>query len=49
VIHLCLVKLGYASSITEARELDARTVLQALYYEDFCSDYEKAYVELNKK
>lgn len=28
--------------------MDARTVLQALNYEKFCSDYEMAYMELNR-
>lgn len=32
----------------EVRELDARTVLQAIEYEKFCSDYERTYLELNK-
>ncbi len=32
----------------EAEELDARTVLQALYYEDFLSVYEDTYIWLNK-
>lgn len=35
-------------SLNEVREFDARTVLQALNYEQFCDDYEAAYVELNK-
>jgi len=32
----------------EASQLDARTVIQALAYEDFCGDWEHAYMELNK-
>lgn len=28
--------------------MNARAVLQALNYEKFCSDYESAYVELNR-
>lgn len=35
-------------SLREVKELDARTVLQALNYEKFCADYEAAYMELNK-
>jgi len=42
-----LVKLGYGS-LKEVKELDARTVLQALYYEDFCDNYVKAFYEANK-
>lgn len=34
--------------MAEVRELDARTVLQALEYEGFCNDYERTYLELNK-
>jgi hypothetical protein len=40
--------MGIAKSVNEAKELDARTVLQALHYEKFLADYETAYVELNK-
>lgn len=29
--------------------MDARTVLQALAYEKFVYDYERAYIELNKE
>jgi hypothetical protein len=42
-----LVKAGLGS-LTEVRELDARTVLQSLNYEKFWSDYEAAYLELNR-
>jgi hypothetical protein len=42
-----LVKAGYGS-LNEVRELDARTVLQALNFEKFTGDYEAAYLELNK-
>jgi len=41
------VKAGYGS-IAEVRELDARTVLQALNYEKFIDDFERAYLEINK-
>jgi hypothetical protein len=44
-----MCKLGYASGMSEARELDARTVLQALNYEEFVSDYEQTFVEMNRK
>lgn len=47
LIHLRLSKAGYGT-LKEVRELDARTVLQALNYEKFCGDYEAAFVELNK-
>lgn len=43
-----LCKAGYASSVKEAAELDARTVLQAIHYEKFCTDYQDAFSELNK-
>jgi hypothetical protein len=36
-----LVKAGYGS-LAEVQEMDARTVLQALNYEKFCADYERA-------
>lgn len=48
LIYLRLCKAGYARSVAEAAELDARTVLQAINYESFCSDYEQAFLELNK-
>ncbi len=47
LIHLKLVKIGMGS-LAEVREMDARTVLQALSYEKFCADYEAAYMEINK-
>lgn len=43
-----MVKAGYAKSIHEASELDARTVVQALHYEAFLTDWEMAFMELNK-
>jgi hypothetical protein len=30
------------------QKMTAREVVQALYYEQFLSDYEAAYIELNK-
>jgi len=36
-------------SMAEVKELDARTVLQALNYEVFCDDWERTYWELNKR
>jgi hypothetical protein len=48
LIYFRLCKAGYAGSVLEAAEFDARTVIQALYYEDFCSDYEHTFLELNK-
>lgn len=41
--------MGYARSVKEASELDARTVLQAFAYEDFCNDFDLAFMELNKQ
>lgn len=38
------MKIGFGS-FNEVRELDARTVLQALYYERFLDDYETASLE----
>jgi len=34
--------------LQEAKEMDARAVLQALAYEDFCNDFENAFLEINK-
>lgn len=48
LIYFRLCKAGYASSVKEASKMDARTVLQALAYENFLSDYEQAYIDLNK-
>ena len=42
-----LVKSGYGS-VSELMEMPARTIMQALHYENFCSDYESEYMELNK-
>lgn len=48
IYYFRLCKAGYARSVIEAMELPARVVLQAIYYESFCSDYEAAYLEVNK-
>jgi hypothetical protein len=48
LVYFKLCKGGYASSIPEAAQLDARSVLQALAYDQFCADYEAAFYELNK-
>lgn len=48
VTMLQIVKAGYAPTIEEAEKMDARQVMQALYYEEFLSDYEMIYMELNK-
>lgn len=48
LIYFRLCKSGYASSVKEAAEMDARTVLQALAYDEFCHNYEAAFLELNK-
>lgn len=42
------MKAGYGS-LREVEEFDARRVLQALNYEEFCNDYEAAYVEMNRE
>lgn len=33
--------------MSEIEKWDARKVLQAIHYDNFCSEYEEAYVELN--
>lgn len=38
------MKAGYGS-LKEVREMTAREVLQAVYYEDFISNYEDAYLK----
>ncbi len=43
---LRLVKAGYGT-LREVREMTAREVIQALNYEKFRSDYERAYMEKN--
>lgn len=43
-----MVKGGWAQSLAEAREMIARDVVQALHYEGFVSDWDQAYLELNK-
>lgn len=48
LVYFRLCKEGYAASISDAMTLDSRTVLQALHYENFLSDYERAFAELNK-
>ena len=48
LVYFRLCKEGYASGVSEAKELDARTVLQALNYEKFLGDYEAAFLEINK-
>ena len=42
-----LTKLGFGN-FKEVTELDSRVVIQALHYEDFISDYEYAYMEIEK-
>jgi hypothetical protein len=48
LVYFKLCKSGYASSVAEAATMDARTVLQALNYDTFCSDYESAFLEMNR-
>lgn len=47
LIQCRLSKAGYGS-ITEIEQWTAKKVLTALAYEAFCSDYEDAYLELNR-
>jgi hypothetical protein len=48
VLLFRLCREGYAASIQDAKEMTAREVLQAIAYENFCSDYEAAWLELNR-
>jgi hypothetical protein len=47
LIYFRLSKSGYGT-VNEIEMWDARKVLQALNYEKFCDDYERAYIGLNK-
>lgn len=48
LVYLKLVEMGLGS-LAQVRELDSRTVLQALAYQKFKSDYQRAYIYLNSK
>ena len=48
IIYYRLVKAGYGNFF-EVQQMTAREVIQALSYEDFLSDYERTFLELNKK
>lgn len=48
IIHIKLVKGGYAGSLEEATKMDVRSVLQCMAYENFLGDYQDAYLELNR-
>lgn len=48
LVYFRLVRSGYASSVRDAARLDARTVLQALWYDRFLQDYERTYLDLNR-
>ena len=48
IIYFRLVKMGMGDFFT-VQKMSAREVVQALYYEQFLSDYEAAYLELNRK
>jgi hypothetical protein len=48
LIYFRLVKAGYGT-LAEVKVMNAREVLQALSYEKFCSDYELAYLEINRE
>lgn len=48
VIFCRLAKSGYGTINQIRTEMNAREVLQALHYEVFRSDFEDAYLELNK-
>lgn len=47
LIHFRLVEAGYGT-LAEVQTFGARVVLQALNYLKYCSEYERAYLELNK-
>jgi len=47
LIYFKLSKAGYGT-VNEIEQWDARRVLQAIHYEKFLSDYEDAYMDLNK-
>jgi hypothetical protein len=47
LVYFKLCKAGYASSVKEASEMDARSVIQALHYENFCNDWEEQFLKLN--
>lgn len=42
-----LSKAGYGS-LNEVMEMDARKIIQLINYEQYCSDYESAWMELNR-
>ena len=44
-----LCEEGYASSITQAKSMTAREVIQALHRIQFKADYKMAFNELNKE
>lgn len=46
MICLMLSKAGYGS-LREVEEMDVRKVIQAIHYEQFRSDYDDSYWELN--
>lgn len=48
VVIFKLVKAGYGD-IEVVKRMNSREVLQALSYEQFLSDYQSTYMELNKK
>jgi hypothetical protein len=41
------VKAGYGS-LAQVKQMNVREALQALHYENFLSDYERAFIEMNK-
>jgi hypothetical protein len=47
VTYFQLVELGMGN-YKEVQELDARTVIQCLAYEQFKSEYQTTYLEINK-
>jgi hypothetical protein len=49
LVYFKLCKAGYAGSVAEAKEMDVRTVLQALAYESFCNDWEAMFWQLNNR
>lgn len=48
IILFRLVKSGYGS-FEEVSRMSAREVIQAVHYENFISDYESSYMEINRE
>jgi hypothetical protein len=48
ILCLRLAKAGYGKP-QDIAEMDCDWVMKMIQYEDFCSEYESKYFELNKK